>query len=108
MIFVFRFRLAAKREAYIRQKNSRQRNLKNALDFQVQNKPGELPKALPDSEVFGQYDAKNEKLAQNRRREIEGASYNREYHEQQKREELLQNLREHEVDAENVAKIKEE
>jgi hypothetical protein len=78
------------------------------FNLKVKTKPSELPKAVPDGEVFGQYDTKNEKLAQNKKREIEGARFNREYYEQQKREELLQNLKEHEGDAENIAKIKEE
>jgi hypothetical protein len=67
-----------------------------------------LPRALPDGEVFGQYDMKNEKLAQNKKREIEGARFNLEYYQQQKREELLHNLRAHEVDSENIDKMKEE
>ena len=100
--------MAAKREAYLRDKNNRQRDLKSALDYQVKTKPSELPKALPDSEVFGEYDAKNEKLAQNRKREIEAARFNLDYHEQKKREELLSNLREQERAAEYIDRVKEE
>ena len=82
--------------------------MKSALDFQVRTKPNELPKNMPDSEVFGEYDAKNEKLAQNRKREIDAAKFNVEYHEQKRREDLLRKLREQEIDAENVERIKEE
>ncbi len=107
-ILYLKFRLAAKREAYLKDKNVRQRDFKSALDFQVKTKPMELPKAFPDGEVFGQYDMKNEKLAQNKKREVEAAKFNLEYYQQQKREELLNGLREHEVDYENTEKRKEE
>lgn len=100
--------MAAQREAYLKEKNQRQNDLRGALDYQVKTKPSELPKALPDGEVFGQYDAKNEKLAQNKRREIEAAKFNLSYHEQQKREELLNQLKDQEIDAENVERVKEE
>jgi hypothetical protein len=74
----------------------------------VKTKPSELPRVLPDGEVFGQYDMKNEKLAQNKKREIEGAKFNLDYYQQQKREELLYSLKDHEVDYENIEKMKEE
>lgn len=67
-----------------------------------------MPRALPDTEVFGSYDAKNEKLAAARARELDAARYNRDKVEQRKREELLGNLREQEIDAENVERTKEE
>ena len=74
----------------------------------VKHKPEELPRALPDSEVFGEWDAKNEKLAQAKMREVEAFKYNKEKIEQRKREELLGNLREQEIDSENVERMKEE
>jgi hypothetical protein len=67
-----------------------------------------LPRALPDSEVFGQYDAKNEKLQEARGREVEALRFNKDKVEQRKREELLSQLREQEMDAENIERVKEE
>ncbi len=100
--------MAAQREAYLKEKEQRQRQLKSALDYQVKNKPAELPKSLPDSEVFGEFDAKNEKLVQNKKREHQAAKFNFDYHDQKRREELLSKLREQEIDAENVERVKEE
>jgi hypothetical protein len=67
-----------------------------------------LPKVLPDGEVFGHYDAKNEKLAWMKRKEIEQHNYNKEIIEQRKREALLNQLKEQEKDSENIEKIREE
>lgn len=47
-------------------------------------------------------------MAQAKAREIEAFKYNREKIEQRKREELLTQLREQEVDSENVDRVKEE
>lgn len=74
----------------------------------MRNKPDELPRALPDGEVFGLYDAKNEKLAANKTREVDAAKFNKERVEQRKREDLLNNLHEQEVDSENIERAKEE
>lgn len=100
--------LAAQREAYLRTKYKKQADLKNALDTQLKNKAPYLPKVLPDGEVFGQYDMKNEKLARMKQKEMEQHNYNREAIEQRKRESLLNQLKEQEVEAENNNKLKEE
>lgn len=76
--------------------------------FKVKNKPSELPRVLPDGEVFGLNDAKNERLAMQKRREIEAYKFNKDTVEQRKREDLLNQLREQEVDAENLERVKEE
>lgn len=76
--------------------------------IKVKHKSEEVPRVQPDGEVFGKYDAKNEKLAESRLREIDAAKYNREKSEQRKREDLLQQLREQEIDTENVERCKEE
>lgn len=100
--------LAAQREYYLKEKNQRKNELKNALDYQVKNKPNELPKALPDSEVFGQYDQKNERLALMKRKEIETFKFHKDLVEQRKREELLKQVKDQELDAENIERVKEE
>jgi hypothetical protein len=101
-------RLAAQREYYLREKEIRKNALKSALDSQVKNKPLELPRALPDSEVFGQYDAKNERLAVMKKKEIETFKFHKDLIEQRKREDLLRQIREQEQDAENIERAKEE
>ena len=100
--------MAAQRENYLKTKYQKQADLKNALDTQVRNKPLPLPKALPDGEVFGQYDAKNEKLTRMKQKEIEQHLYNKEAIEQKKRLALLSQLKEQEVDMENNEKLREE
>lgn len=100
--------LAAQREYYLREKEIRKNALKSALDSQVKNKPLELPRALPDSEVFGQYDAKNERLAVMKKKEIETFKFHKDLIEQRKREDLLRQIREQEQDAENIERAKEE
>lgn len=75
---------------------------------QVKNKGAQLPRAEPDSEVFGEYDAKNEKLVEQKRREIEAFKYHKDLIEQRKREDLLRQVREQEMDAENIERCKEE
>lgn len=82
--------------------------MKWSLDHQVRSKPDELPRAFEDNEVFGLYDAKTEKLAAARVREVEASKFNRDKAEQKKREELLNNLRDQEVDSENIERAKEE
>lgn len=67
-----------------------------------------MPKVLPDNEVFGQYDAKNEKLAEMKRKELEQHRYNKDIIEQRKREQLINQLKDQEVDSENNEKIREE
>ncbi|CAF0878677.1 unnamed protein product [Brachionus calyciflorus] len=100
--------LAAQREAFLKEKAKRRNDLKNTLDFQVKNKPAELPRVLPDGEVFGQYDAKNERLMQQKLKEIEASKFNLETVEQRKREDLLSSIKELEQDAENIERAKEE
>lgn len=100
--------LASQREAYLKTKYQRQIDLKNALDTQIKNKPPYLPKVLPDNEVFGQYDSKNEKLAEMKRKELEQHRYNKDVIEQRKREQLINQLKDQEVDSENNEKIREE
>ena len=100
--------MAARREAYLKEKTRRQNDLKSALDFQVKNKPIGIPKIFPDAEVFGEHDAKNEKLAEQRRRELDAFKYHKDLIEQRRREELLRQVREQEMDAENVERCKEE
>ena len=82
--------------------------MKSALDNQVKNKPAEVPRAFADSEVFGQYDAKNEKLAIMKKKEVETFKFHKELIEQRKRDELLRQIREQEQDAENIERAKEE
>jgi PAB1-binding protein PBP1 len=74
----------------------------------VQNKAELLPRAEPDSEVFGQYDQKNERLRALKEKEVSAAKYNRYIVEQRKREEMLAEIREQETDQENVERVKEE
>lgn len=100
--------MAAQREAYLREKFQRQNDLKHALDSQVKNKPSGLPKVVADSEVFGLNDAKNEKLAQMKKRELDAFQYHKELIEQRKREQLLNQLREQEKEYENLERSKEE
>ena len=82
--------------------------MKHSLDTLVRTKEPQVPRAYADSEVFGQYDAKNEKLTHTRRREVEGFKFNKEVAEQKKREELLNQIREQEKDFENIERVKEE
>ncbi len=100
--------MTAQRENYLKTKYQKQADLKNALDTQIKNKPPPLPKVLPDGEVFGQYDAKNEKLTRMKQKEIEQHLYNKEAIEQKKRVALLSQLKEQEVDVENNEKLREE
>jgi hypothetical protein len=100
--------LAAQREFYLREKETRKNALKTALDSQVRHKPDELPRAEPDSEVFGQYDAKNQRLALIKKKELETHEFHRNLIEQRKREELLRQMTEQEQDAENIERCKEE
>ncbi len=100
--------MAAQREAYLKEKFQRQNDLKQALDTQVKHKPPGLPRVVADSEVFGVNDAKNEKLAQMKKRELEASQYHRELIEQRRREQLINQLREQERDYENVERTKEE
>ena len=100
--------LAAQREAYLKEKQQRQTDLKMALDTQVKNKPAELPKVLPDGEVFGSLDAKNEKLAEMRRREVDTFNYHKRLIDERKRDDLLRAVKEQEQDAENLERIKED
>lgn len=100
--------LAMQRENYLKTKYQRQVDLKNALDTQVKHKPAGLPKVLPDSEVFGQYDSKNEKLSRMKNKEIEQHLHNKETIEQKKRQELLTQLKDQENEAENNEKLREE
>lgn len=100
--------LASQREAYLRTKLQKQTDLKNALDTQVKNRPAGLPKVLPDNEVFGLYDARNDKLAKLKANEMDQHNYNREAIEHRKRDALLNQLKEQETDAENNEKIREE
>lgn len=102
------FSLTAQREAYLRTKYQKQHDLKNALDTQIKNRPSPLPKALPDGEVFGMHDMKNDKLARMKAKEVDQHLYNRDVIEQKKREALLNQLKEQEVDAENNEKLREE
>jgi len=100
--------LASQRENYLKTKYQKQTDLKNALDTQIKNRPAPLPKVLPDSEVFGLYDAKNEKLTRMKQKEIEQHLYNKEAIEQKKRLALLTQLKDQEVDMENNEKLREE
>lgn len=68
----------------------------------------EIPRCQANGEIFGEYDAKNEKLAQAKARQIEASRYNKEKVEQRKREEILGQLRDQEVDSENIERMKEE
>lgn len=100
--------MAAHREAYLREKQQRQHDLKHALDTQVKTKPAGLPKVVPDSEVFGLNDAKNEKLAVMKKKELDAFKYHKDLIEHRRREQLLQQLREQERDYENLERSKEE
>ena len=100
--------LAAQREAYLKTKHQKQHDLKAALDTQIKNRPSPLPKALPDGEVFGMHDMKNDSLARMKAKEIDQHMYNRDAIEQKKREALLGQLKEQEMDAENNEKLREE
>lgn len=100
--------LAVQREAYLKEKYQRQNDLKHALDSQVKNKPTGLPKVVPDSEVFGLNDAKNEKLAVMKKKEVDAFKYHKDLIEQRRREQLLNQLRDQERDYENLERSKEE
>ena len=67
-----------------------------------------MPKVVQDSEVFGELDAKNERLALQKSREIETLNYHKRLIEEKKRVNLLKSIREQEQDAENLDRIKEE
>ncbi len=100
--------LAAQREAYLKEKYQRQKELKSSLDYQVKTKPSGLPRAEPDSQIFGDLDAKNERLALMKKREIETLQFHKDLVEQRKREQLLRQITEQEKDAEDVERVKEE
>ncbi len=74
----------------------------------MKNKPAELPRVVPDGEVFGEYDAKNERLAQIKAREKETSKYHRELIEAKRREKLLEAVRNQEEEAENLDRVREE
>ena len=67
-----------------------------------------MPKVVPDGEVFGLNDAKNEKLAHMKKKELDAFNYHKELIEQRRREQLLNQLREQEKDYENLERSKEE
>lgn len=102
------FSLVQQREAYLRDKHQKQNQLKSALDYQVQNKPFQLPRAEFDGEVFGKNDMSDEKLAEIRKRERDTFLMHKDLVEQRKREELLRQAREQEMDSEMLDRIKEE
>lgn len=58
--------------------------------------------------MFGQHDAKNERLAVMKKKELETSKYHKELIEQRKREQLLAQMTEQEIDAENIERVKEE
>ena len=100
--------MAAKREAYLKEKQQKQKDLKFSLDSLVRTKEPQVPRAYPDSEVFGQNDVNDEKLMKKRARENEGLKFNKDVFEQKKREVLLSHVKEQEKDAENIERAKEE
>ncbi len=100
--------MAARREAYLKEKNQKQTELKHTLDMQVKNKPPELPRVIPDGEVFGEYDAKNERLSLIKQREVETFKFHKELVENKKREKLLQHVKDQEEEAENLDRVREE
>ncbi len=67
-----------------------------------------MPRAEPDSQIFGDLDAKNERLALMKKREIETFQFHKDLVEQRKREQLLRQITEQEKDAEDVERVKEE
>jgi hypothetical protein len=85
--------------------------LENYLKFyalKVQNKAFQLPKSEFDGEVFGKSDMNDEKLTEIRKRERDTLLWHKDLVEQRKREELLRQTREQELDAEMIEKSKEE
>ena len=82
-------------------------------DFQffklkVHNKAFQLPKSEFDGEVFGKNDMSDEKLSEIRKRERETLLWHKDLVEQRKREELLRQTREQELDTEMIERSKEE
>ena len=92
----------------MRAKLNKQREHKEALDVQVRTKPTEVPRAFADSEVFGDLDAKSEHQLAMKRKEIETQNYHMALVEQRKREQLLQEAREQQADAEIVEQALQE
>ena len=78
------------------------------LYFQVKHKPAELPRVVSDGEIFGDLDAKNERLSLMKAREKETFKYHKELIEAKKREKLLKSVKEQEREAETLERVREE
>ncbi len=67
-----------------------------------------MPKGESDGEVFGKHDMNDEKLAEIRKRERETFLMHKDLVDQRKREEILRQTREQEMDSEMLDRVNEE
>lgn len=102
--------LAKQRGAFLNAKRTTQYHYKNALQAQVDNKPEEVPKAVPDASqpIFGITDNSVEKVNNRKTMNEDVAQHQAETDMHNKKSALLAKMDKQREEAEALAKIKDE